>query len=248
MAGSSMTAVASDGSRCGLTRLTGSTPRKRASWRHCWRARRTRSNNHNSGNTAIFRGALALLATFVDRLGRYEPAATIVGFGVNPLVTASNPEITAMIARLRDVLGVQTYESLARKGETMTTGPSVPLPSRTANSQDLYRLVCAPIRVFQTRPYSGRRNHLRGSQHDVHPVRSSMCSKVLRRCCAFVTVMRTSANLRERNCRGERIEQASSAVLTARTQGGRGGTGGRWAGARALAPLGAALAVPEGLG
>jgi predicted ATPase/class 3 adenylate cyclase len=77
-------------------------------------------NYHNSGNTAMFRGALALLATFVDRLGRYKPAATIVGFGVNPLVTASNPEITAMIARLRDVLGVQTYESLARRGERMT--------------------------------------------------------------------------------------------------------------------------------
>jgi hypothetical protein len=62
-----------------------------------------------------------VLATFFDRLGRYEPAATIFGFGVNPLVTATNPGITAMIAHLRDVLGDQTYESLARQGERMST-------------------------------------------------------------------------------------------------------------------------------
>ena len=31
------------------------------------------------------------------------------------------PELDAAIAHLRDVLGDQTYESLARKGETMTT-------------------------------------------------------------------------------------------------------------------------------
>ena len=31
------------------------------------------------------------------------------------------PEITTAITHLRDVLGDQTYESLARKGETMTT-------------------------------------------------------------------------------------------------------------------------------
>jgi hypothetical protein len=31
------------------------------------------------------------------------------------------PKITTAIAHLRDVLGNQTYESLARKSETMTT-------------------------------------------------------------------------------------------------------------------------------
>jgi hypothetical protein len=31
------------------------------------------------------------------------------------------PEFGTAITHLRDVLGVQTYESLARKGETMTT-------------------------------------------------------------------------------------------------------------------------------
>ena len=35
------------------------------------------------------------------------------------------PEITTATAHLRDVLGDQTYESLARKGETMTTAAMV---------------------------------------------------------------------------------------------------------------------------
>jgi len=35
------------------------------------------------------------------------------------------PEINTTIAHLRDVLGDQTYESLARKGEMMTTAEMV---------------------------------------------------------------------------------------------------------------------------
>ena len=35
------------------------------------------------------------------------------------------PEFNTAIAHLRDVLGDQTYESLARKGETMTTAAMV---------------------------------------------------------------------------------------------------------------------------
>jgi hypothetical protein len=47
--------------------------------------------------------------------------ATIVGgFAPNPIAAAAFPEITTVIAHLRDVLGDQTDESLARKGETMT--------------------------------------------------------------------------------------------------------------------------------
>ena len=32
-----------------------------------------------SGNSTTIRGPLAILAVFLDRLGRYEPAATIAG-------------------------------------------------------------------------------------------------------------------------------------------------------------------------
>jgi hypothetical protein len=78
-------------------------------------------NFHNSGNTTTMRNLLAILAAVFDRLGRYQPAATIAGFALSPLAAAGVPEITTAIAHLRDVLGEATYESLARKGETMTT-------------------------------------------------------------------------------------------------------------------------------
>jgi hypothetical protein len=65
------------------------------------------------------RSALAILAALFDRLGRYEPAATIAGFAVSPL-TATLAEFNTAIAHLREVLGDQTYESLARNGELMT--------------------------------------------------------------------------------------------------------------------------------
>ena len=82
-------------------------------------------NFHNSGDTTTIRVPLAVLAALFDRLGRYEPAATIAGFALSPIAAAGVPEITTAITHLRDVLGDQTYESLARKGETMTTAAMV---------------------------------------------------------------------------------------------------------------------------
>jgi len=62
-------------------------------------------NYHNSGDPTTIRVPLAVLAVLFDRLGRYEPAATIVGFALSPLVAAGVPEITTAITHLRDVLG-----------------------------------------------------------------------------------------------------------------------------------------------
>jgi hypothetical protein len=62
-----------------------------------------------------------VLAALLDRLEHYEPAATIGGFAFNSLTAGWMPETTTAITHLRDVLGEATYESLARKGETMTT-------------------------------------------------------------------------------------------------------------------------------
>jgi predicted ATPase len=79
-------------------------------------------NFHNAGhNTTSIRIPLAVLAVLFDRLGRYEPAATIAGFARSPLAAMGVPEITTAITHLREVLGEAIYESLARKGETMTT-------------------------------------------------------------------------------------------------------------------------------
>ena len=82
-------------------------------------------NFHDSGNTYMIRVPLGVLAAFFDRLGRYEPAATIAGFAVTYPVPAVMPELNTAIAHLREVLGEATYESLARKGETMTTAAMV---------------------------------------------------------------------------------------------------------------------------
>ena len=82
-------------------------------------------NYDDSGNTTMMRSPLAILATLFDRLGRYELAATIAGFALSPLTAAAVPELNTAIAHLRAVLGDQTYESLARKGETMTTAAMV---------------------------------------------------------------------------------------------------------------------------
>jgi hypothetical protein len=78
-------------------------------------------NRHDAGNTIGVGGGLAVLTSLFDRLGRHEPAATIAGFTVSPLTSTSLPEFNTAIAHLREVLGDQTYESLARKGEMMTT-------------------------------------------------------------------------------------------------------------------------------
>jgi predicted ATPase len=84
-------------------------------------------NYHDSGNTYMICLPLGFLAAFFDRLGRYEPAATIAGFAVtSPLVAvASSAQFGTAVAHLRNVLGEATYESLARKGETMTTAAMV---------------------------------------------------------------------------------------------------------------------------
>jgi predicted ATPase len=78
-------------------------------------------NYHDAGNMAMIYSPLGVLAAFLDRLGRYEPAATIAAFSVvNPLAATAFPEITTAITHLREVLGEQTYDSLARKGAAMT--------------------------------------------------------------------------------------------------------------------------------
>jgi hypothetical protein len=82
-------------------------------------------NHYESGNIGTMHLPLALLAAFLDRLGRYEAAATIAGFALTPLSAAGVPEITTAITHLREVLGDETYESLAHKGETMTTAAMV---------------------------------------------------------------------------------------------------------------------------
>jgi tetratricopeptide (TPR) repeat protein len=82
-------------------------------------------NFYDSGNVGIIRSPLGNLAVLLDRLGRIEPAATIAGFAFGPLSASTVPQLNTAITHLRDVLGEATYESLARKGEAMTTAAMV---------------------------------------------------------------------------------------------------------------------------
>ena len=75
----------------------------------------------DADNVANLRNPLAIFAGVLDRLGHHEQAATISGFAASAFTHASYPQLNTTIAHLRDVLGDQTYESLARKGATMTT-------------------------------------------------------------------------------------------------------------------------------
>jgi predicted ATPase len=79
----------------------------------------------DSGNTSMMGTPLVVLATLFHRLRRHLPAATIAGFALNPFTEAVLPEFSTAIAHLREVLGDQTYESLARKGAMMTTAEMV---------------------------------------------------------------------------------------------------------------------------
>jgi len=54
-------------------------------------------NFHNAGDATTIRVPLAVLAVLFDRLGRYEPAATIAEFALSPLSAAGVPEISTAI-------------------------------------------------------------------------------------------------------------------------------------------------------
>ena len=68
-------------------------------------------NYDDSGSTTTFRAPLG---------------GPIAGFAIgSPMTANAVPEVDTVIAHLRNVLGDQTYESLARKAETMTTAAIV---------------------------------------------------------------------------------------------------------------------------
>ncbi|MBX7432838.1 adenylate/guanylate cyclase domain-containing protein [Mycobacterium sp. Y57] len=82
-------------------------------------------NFRDAGNTINLRGALCAMAALLDRLGRYEPGAVIAGFAFDPVTGAWFVEVNTTVAHLRELLGDETYESLARKGEAMSTAAMV---------------------------------------------------------------------------------------------------------------------------
>jgi hypothetical protein len=75
---------------------------------------------YDSGALSFVSGPLGILVALLDQLGHYEAAATISGFAFAEVALATWPEISTAIAHLREVLGDETYESLARAGTAMT--------------------------------------------------------------------------------------------------------------------------------
>jgi predicted ATPase/class 3 adenylate cyclase len=80
---------------------------------------------YDSGNLYLVKNTLAALAALLDRLGHLEAAATISGFADTSFTRSAFPEFATAIAHLRDVLGSDSYESLAREGENMTNAAVV---------------------------------------------------------------------------------------------------------------------------
>jgi predicted ATPase len=85
------------------------------------------TNYQRSGNTIMIRTLLGILAALFHQLERYEPAATIAGFASGSAVAghAFFEQFGIAISHLLTVLGEETYESLTRKGERMTTAETV---------------------------------------------------------------------------------------------------------------------------
>ena len=102
-------------------------------------------NFHDSGNTTVMHVPLAALAALFDRLGRYEPAATIAGFAFSPLTERAIPEINTAITHLRDVLGdadlriarPQGRDDDHRRHGDLRIRPNRPGPNRTERGLEI---------------------------------------------------------------------------------------------------------------
>jgi hypothetical protein len=108
-----------------------------------------------------------------------QPAATIAGLAVSPL-TATLPEFNAAITHLRDALGDETYESLARKGETMTTAVMVTYAfdqidqNRTELNADSKKTETGPLPGNTRRlPLRSESSPYRGCEEGYEPIRYS---------------------------------------------------------------------------
>jgi predicted ATPase/class 3 adenylate cyclase len=79
----------------------------------------------DSGNFFLVKNALSALVLLFERIGRLEAAATINGFSDTTFNRSALPEIDQSVARLREVLGDDGYETLACTGEQMSTAEIV---------------------------------------------------------------------------------------------------------------------------
>jgi predicted ATPase/class 3 adenylate cyclase len=77
-------------------------------------------NYLDAGNYFLLPQPMAVLAHHLDRIEYYEVAATLSGFATTSFATSYFPETEIAITHLREVLGEETYASLAGRGAAMT--------------------------------------------------------------------------------------------------------------------------------
>jgi predicted ATPase len=80
---------------------------------------------HDSGSFLLMMGPLAVLATLLNRLGRFEPAAIIGHFSDNPFTRAAYPETATRINQLGELFGDDAHQRLANRAESMTNAAMV---------------------------------------------------------------------------------------------------------------------------
>ena len=75
---------------------------------------------YNTGHFSVMPSALAVLVSILDRLDRYEPAATLSAPRIYRLLRRDVSRDRCSADHLRDVLGDEAFEQFARRGEAMT--------------------------------------------------------------------------------------------------------------------------------
>ena len=79
-------------------------------------------NFRDSGSFSLMFSPLAILTALFDRMGQYDPAATISGFAATEWTRQANREFAPAVEHIRDVLGDEAFERLARAGRSMSDG------------------------------------------------------------------------------------------------------------------------------
>ncbi|VEG46665.1 putative ATPase [Mycolicibacterium flavescens] len=77
-------------------------------------------NYFDSGSFYMMSAPILILANLLFRLGHHEAAATTAAFVVESDASSTYPEIHDAVTALRETLGRERYESLAREGRAMS--------------------------------------------------------------------------------------------------------------------------------
>ena len=78
------------------------------------------SRFYNTGHFSVVPSAFGVLTSVLDGLRIYEPAAVISAGASTPFTSVAYPEIHDAVGHLREVLGDKLFETLSRRGESLS--------------------------------------------------------------------------------------------------------------------------------